>query len=145
MPKNFYLSGTLRDNILWKIDASDQWRNWRLWWEGLGCGDKVWKQQNKHVAHEEARLNQNFAAEVQDHYLKNISFYREKNYCEDSEQTYPWLHHIKLSNRIEASIDVSRIVEIRNNNIWQDESVKSLRKNNKVGLGLKLREINYEG
>ena len=24
MPKNFYLSGTLRDNILWKIEASDE-------------------------------------------------------------------------------------------------------------------------
>ena len=42
-------------------------------------------------------------------------------------------------------MDMSRIVEIRDNSIWQDESVESMRKNDKVGLGLKLKMINYEG
>ena len=52
---------------------------------------------------------------------------------------------IKLSNKIESSIDVDRIIEIRNNEVWEDESVEYLQKNGEMGLGLRLKKVNFDG
>ena len=152
MSKNFYMSGTLRDNIMWKIDATDQEADKYI--KLLKINEQIEGYDEKGLDTEikfegnkvNMEITKRFALirillkKCKIIFIKDISSYiGQKSIVDILDQYLPDSTIIKLSSKIEAYIDMERIVEIKDNEVWEDESIEYLQENSQYGLGLRLK------
>lgn len=156
--KNFYMSGTLRENLVWnayEVDEAEIEGYVKLLKLDADFDDYEENGLDTVITFENNRVNNEITkklavirlliAKPKIVIIKDVaSFLGSLSFIEDIFKKLDCTI-IKISNKVECSLDVQRIIYVKDHRIMEDGNPHEIREENDSELGRELNDANLEG